>query len=111
MPLSTTSASTAAILVEASGPAMISGRYPARPGRPGGVVDQLLEAAGVTLARCPLRRPRVDRLPCQEFQVAASGAERHHLKKVRGAVDDVNRLGADGTGGSEEDDSARLARC
>jgi hypothetical protein len=50
-------------------------------------------------------------LPCEEFEVAAAGAERHDLEKVRGAVDDVNRLGADGTGGSEEDDSARLGRC
>jgi hypothetical protein len=50
-------------------------------------------------------------LPCEEFQVAAAGAKRHDLEKVRGAVDDVNRLGADGTGGSEKDDSARLARC
>ncbi|MNO05312.1 hypothetical protein D3C81_2266450 [compost metagenome] len=48
------------------------------------------------------------RLAREELQVASPGAEGHHLEKVRGAVDDVNRLGADGTGGSEEDDSAWL---
>ncbi|GAA1761136.1 hypothetical protein GCM10009712_07180 [Pseudarthrobacter sulfonivorans] len=50
----------------------------------------------------------MDRLAGEELEVPAARAECHYLKKVRGAVDDVNRLGADGTGGSEEDDSARL---
>ena len=49
-----------------------------------------------------------DGLPGEEFEVAAAGAECHDLEKVRGAVDDVNRLCADGTGGPEEDDLARL---
>jgi hypothetical protein len=50
----------------------------------------------------------VHRLPGEELGVAAAGAESHDVEQVGGAVDDVNRLCADGTGGPEEDDLARL---
>ena len=79
-----------------------------QPGRAGGVVDQFLQHGGVAAGNADRLGPGVHGLPRQEFEVAAAGAECHDLKKVRGAVDDVNRLRADGTGGPEEDDLARL---
>jgi hypothetical protein len=81
MPLSTTSAFTAAILVEASGPAMISGRYCPSPAA-GGVVDQVPEAPGITFGDADGAGPGVHGLPGEEFEVAAPGAQRHDLKKV-----------------------------
>ena len=76
--------------------------------RAGGVVDHVPEGGGIPGGDTDGLGAGVDGLPGQEFEVAAAGAERHNLKKVRGAVDDVNRLCADGTGGPEEDDFARL---
>ncbi|MNR60630.1 hypothetical protein D3C85_1821600 [compost metagenome] len=43
-----------------------------------------------------------------ECKVSSARAERNHLKTVWGGVDDINRLCADGTGGPEDDDLARL---
>ena len=76
--------------------------------RAGGVVDHVPEGGGIPGGDADGLGAGVHGLFGEECQVAASGAERHDLKKVRGAVDDVNRLCADGTGGPEEDDFARL---
>ncbi len=108
MPLRTTSALISAIRVEASGPVKSLGTVADESRRAGGVVDQVPEGGGVPGGDADGLGAGVDGLPGQEFEVAAAGAERHDLKKVRGAVDDVNRLCADGTGGPEEDDLARL---
>jgi hypothetical protein len=71
-------------------------------------VDQRSQAAGVAAGNAHSRCPGVHRLAGEELQVTSPGAEGNHLEKVRGAVDDVNRLGADGAGGSEEGDLAWL---
>ena len=77
-------------------------------GRAGGVVDQAWRAAASPLATPTARGPvwtacraRSSRLPPPALRATTS-------KEVRGAVDDVDGLGADGPGGSEEDDCARL---
>ncbi|GAC1513284.1 MAG: hypothetical protein NVS1B16_05360 [Pseudarthrobacter sp.] len=62
---------------------------------------QVLQLPGVAGGDADGGRAGVDRLPGEEFQVPAARTERHDFEKVRGAVDDVNRLGADGTGGAE----------
>ena len=108
MPLSTTSASISAIRVEASGPVRISGRYPVSPAARAASSISFCRAAASPAGGADRPGPGVHGLPGEEFEVPAAGAERHDLKKVRGAVDDVNRLRADGTGGPEEDDLARL---
>ena len=68
------------------------------PGQDGGV--RPLPCAGLTW---------VGVHPDHRRRGVLSAMMRHHLEQVRGAVDDVNRLGADGTGGSEDGDPARLA--
>ena len=61
----------------------------ARPGQPDGVDLEL------------------DRLRGEQFDVAATRAERHHPEPVRVTAHDVEGLGADRTGGAEEYEVAR----
>jgi hypothetical protein len=47
---------------------------------------------------------QLQRLRGEQFDVAAAGAQRDHPEPVRVATNDVDGLGADGTGGAEQDD-------
>jgi hypothetical protein len=49
-----------------------------------------------------------DRLLGDQARIPASGCQRDHSKSVRVAPDHVDRLGADGPGGSEQDDVAAI---
>ena len=74
----------------------------------GGVGDQGLQLRGVAGGDADGMGPGVHRLAGEEFGVASAGAECHDLETAGRAVDDVNRLRADGTCGPEDDYFARL---
>ena len=107
IPLRTTSAPLAARSVLASGPDADVRCEPVTPSLTRHLVDRRRDDVVLSTGHPDRFDAERDRLPGQQVEVAAAGADRAHLEALRTGRDDLESLGADGTGGTQDDNAAR----